>query len=103
MAHGLSRSVACGIFTDQGSNPCPCIGRQILNHCATREVPQPIISITVTSPDAYTIGVNFRLCRFHLLSVGSRVPGEAGLREQVVCQGALWVQYLYGSKGSRAG
>ena len=23
MAHGLSCSVACGIFPDQGSNPCP--------------------------------------------------------------------------------
>ena len=31
VAHGLSCSLACGIF------PCPCIGRQILNHCATRE------------------------------------------------------------------
>ena len=36
VAHGPSCSVACGIFPDQGSNPCP-IGRQILNHCATRE------------------------------------------------------------------
>ena len=39
VAHGLSCSAACGIFPDQGSNPCPCIGRQILNHCATREAP----------------------------------------------------------------
>ena len=23
VAHGLSRSTACGIFPDQGSNPCP--------------------------------------------------------------------------------
>ena len=30
-------SRACGIFPDQGSNICPCTGRQILNHCATRE------------------------------------------------------------------
>ena len=38
MAHGLSCSAACGIFPDQGSNPClPCIGRRILNHCAIRE------------------------------------------------------------------
>ena len=37
MAHGLSCSAACGIFPDQGSNPCPRIGRQILNHCAPRE------------------------------------------------------------------
>ena len=37
VAHGPSCSAACGIFPDQDSNPCPCIGRQILNHCTTRE------------------------------------------------------------------
>ena len=25
MAHGLSCSMACGIFPDQGSNPCPLL------------------------------------------------------------------------------
>ena len=39
VAHGPSRSAAYGILPDQGSNPWPCIGRQILNHCATREAP----------------------------------------------------------------
>ena len=40
VAHGLSCSAACGIFPDQGSNPCPLhFCRRILNHCATREVP----------------------------------------------------------------
>ena len=38
MAHGLSCSAACGIFPDQGSNPCPLHWQAILNHCATREV-----------------------------------------------------------------
>ena len=38
VAHGLSCSVACGIFPDRGSNLCPLHGRRILNHCATREV-----------------------------------------------------------------
>ena len=37
VAHGPSHSAACGILPDQGSNPCPCISRQTLNHCATRE------------------------------------------------------------------
>ena len=37
MAHGLSCSAECGILPDQGLNPCPCIGRWILNHCTTRE------------------------------------------------------------------
>ena len=36
MAHGLSCSAACGIFPDQGSNPCP-LQWQILNHCTTKE------------------------------------------------------------------
>ena len=51
VAHGPSCSAACGIFPDQGSNPCPLHwqadsqplhyqgspSRRILNHCATRE------------------------------------------------------------------
>ena len=37
MAHGLSCSTACGIFPDQGSNPCPLHWQAILNHCVTRE------------------------------------------------------------------
>ena len=38
VTHGLSCSAACGIFPDQGLNPGPCISRQILTHCTTREV-----------------------------------------------------------------
>ena len=37
--HGLCYSSAFGIFLDQGSNSCPCFGRQILNHWANREFP----------------------------------------------------------------
>ena len=32
-----SCSAACGIFPDQGLTHVPCIGRQILNHCTSRE------------------------------------------------------------------
>ena len=52
VAHEPSCSTACGIFRDQGSNPCPLhwradsqplrhqgSPRRILNHCTTREVP----------------------------------------------------------------
>ena len=41
VAHGLGCPVARGIFPDQGSSRTgvPCIGRQILNHCITREAP----------------------------------------------------------------
>ena len=35
----LGCSAARGIFPDQGLICVPCIGRRILNHCATREVP----------------------------------------------------------------
>ena len=37
VTHGLSCSAACGIFPDQARTRVPCIGRQIPNHCATRE------------------------------------------------------------------
>ena len=32
VACALSRSMAFGIISDQGSNQCPCTGRQVLNH-----------------------------------------------------------------------
>ena len=42
-AHGISCSVACGIFPDQSSNPCPLHWQAILNHCTTREVPHCVV------------------------------------------------------------
>ena len=44
VAHGLSRSAACGIFPTRAWTCVPCVGRQILNHCATREAP-PIFKL----------------------------------------------------------
>ena len=46
MAHRLSCSAACGIFPDQGSNPCSLRVPQwrILNHCATREASKPTLN-----------------------------------------------------------
>ena len=38
MAHGLSCSMASGVFLDQGLNLSPCLGRWTLNHWTTREV-----------------------------------------------------------------
>ena len=35
---GLSCPAARGMSPDQGSNMCPCIGGQILNHWTTKEV-----------------------------------------------------------------
>ena len=37
VAHGLTCSAACGIFPNQGSNPCPLHWQVILNYCAARE------------------------------------------------------------------
>ena len=45
--HRHSCCTACGIFPDQGSNPCSRIGRQILIHCATREVLSNVLDIDV--------------------------------------------------------
>ena len=39
VAHRLSCPVACGIFLDQGWHLYPLVGRHILNHWITREVP----------------------------------------------------------------
>ena len=46
VAHGTK--MAWGLFLDQGSNPCPCIGRQIVNHWTTREVPLATFSSLFT-------------------------------------------------------
>ena len=45
VAHGLRCSAVSGIFLDQGLNCVPCIGRQILNHCTTREVQDVVSSL----------------------------------------------------------
>ena len=37
VAHGPRCSAACGIFPARAGTRVPCIGRQIINHCATRE------------------------------------------------------------------
>ena len=39
VAYGPSCSAACGISQTRARTHVPCIGRQILNHCATREAP----------------------------------------------------------------
>ena len=54
VAHGPSCSAACGILPDQGSNPCPRQGRQILNHCATREAPHVFLILLFGSRHFFT-------------------------------------------------
>ena len=38
LAHGLSCSTGCGIFQDEGSNPCPLCCKANSYHWATKEV-----------------------------------------------------------------
>ena len=77
VAHGPSRSTACGIFPDQGSNPCPLHwqadsqplrhqgrpGRWILNRCTTREVPLNSFK------DCYLFPVNDSFSSYRLLTL----------------------------------
>ena len=46
VAHNLSCPEAYWIFPEQGSNCIPCIGRQVLNHWTTKEVPQNFFNIS---------------------------------------------------------
>ena len=39
VAHGPRCPAACAAFQEQGLNRVPCIGKQVLNHQTTREVP----------------------------------------------------------------
>ena len=58
-AGGLSCSVACGAVQDQGSKPCPCIGRRILNHCVTRETLSHIFLMRLSDNNTQTA-----VCRY---------------------------------------
>ena len=54
VARRLSYPEAGGIFLDQGSNLCPCIGRWIPNCWTTREVPGNTVKGLETSSGART-------------------------------------------------
>ena len=49
VAHGLNCSKACGIFWNQEQTHVPCIGRQILVHGTTREVPKLIAQLSTST------------------------------------------------------
>ena len=55
VAHGLSCSVACGIFPDQGSNPCPLhwqVDSQPLCH---QGIPQIVILLSIFLFELFSI------------------------------------------------
>ena len=45
VTHGLNCSVACGIFPDQGSNPCPLYWQAILNQAPLGKSPLRTVDI----------------------------------------------------------
>ena len=60
LVHRLSSSPAGKVFPDRWSNPCPCVGRWILNHWITREV-SPALERWVTGFHAPLL-VNWPVC-----------------------------------------
>ena len=72
MVHGLSCSMACGIFPDQGLNRVPCISRRILNHCATKEVPNCLFVSTWTYGYLFELSIIIQMLSFFFFFFGPR-------------------------------
>ena len=56
----------------------PCIGRQILNHCATREAPHPNLDLVCTLRTCLTVapGLSFVACLHFNSHVLDLIPGQ---------------------------
>ena len=65
VAHGPSCSAACGILPDQGLNRVPCIGRQTLNHRATREAPQGNSVVLLGKGNGFWVAKNYSTYLLH--------------------------------------
>ena len=69
VAHGPSRSTACEILPDQGSNPCPPHWQSDSHHCATREA-QESSNFKILLPNGplwflvHSTG-SLRTCKYH--------------------------------------
>ena len=73
---GLVALRACGIFLDQGSNPCPLHWRWILNHCATRKVPLPSFFIQLGVDDSWSSRLPGILPCHHALPPSEELSGK---------------------------
>ena len=82
---GVSCSEACGIFLDQGANPCPYTGRWIFIHCTTREIPllplDLLLSQILQAQQSYPFQMGlpsliFRTLRNCLAGIGKAVEEE---------------------------
>ena len=72
-AHGLSCSEACGIFGTRARTPVPCVGRWILNHCATRDVPDvQLLNFQIMWAIRFSFVLN--LCWLGFLSLAAQSP-----------------------------
>ena len=68
VVHGLSCPTACEIFLNQGSNPWPCIGRQMLKHWTTREDLHHVFDVGVSFP-LYFLPRGKYLCHQSVMAV----------------------------------
>ena len=71
VAHGPSRSVACGIFPDRGTNPCPLhwqADSQPLRHQGS---PKYALNDSQIDKLLRNVSLNFHLVQFYMLTVFS--------------------------------
>ena len=70
--------MACGIFPDQGSNPCPLHWQADFNHCATRVVPFPYFLQDIFNTQGYLAFRGFVVSNINQLWVADRGKGFIG-------------------------
>ena len=89
VAHGPSCSAACGIFPDQGLNPCPLHWQADSIHCATREAPLCILHLKISQ-----FGLtSFQTLNSHRWLLGTLLRVKYWIFESVI--GVLNCIYLF--------
>ena len=82
VAHGPSCSVACGIFPDQGSNPCPLhkqADSQPLRHQGSPKINFFLKSIFFTKPTFYILCSFIIVYELGITLLRNEVPFEKGI------------------------
>ena len=77
---GFSCPAVCGIVPDQGLNCVPCIDRRILNHWATREVPEGVFLILMF--------VTFDYHEWHSMRLGKGEEKPCQVRRKLLWTGS---------------
>ena len=99
MAHGLSCSAACGSSWTRAQTRVPCIGRRILNHCASREAPPCLIYLFIY---LFNLFIYLWLCWVFVAVRGLCLVAASGGYSSLKCAGfsLRWLLVLR-STGSR--